>query len=75
MTLDAQKMMGPKGAGALFVRRSTALAPLIYGGGQEKGLRSGTENVVFAGALALALEEAQDVAQKRAQEISVVRDF
>jgi cysteine desulfurase len=75
LTLDAQKMLGPKGVGALFVRRGTRLEPHIYGGGQEQGLRSGTENVVLAGALAVALEDAQKGAEARAQKTAAVRDF
>ena len=45
LSLTGHKMYGPKGCGALFVRKRTALTPLIIGGGQERGLRSGTLNV------------------------------
>jgi cysteine desulfurase len=45
LSLTGHKMYGPKGCGALFVRKHTGLAPLICGGGQERGLRSGTLNV------------------------------
>ena len=45
LTVSAHKIHGPKGAGALYVRRGLRIAPLIYGGGQELGMRSGTENV------------------------------
>jgi len=45
MTLSAHKIYGPLGAGALIVDKRVELAPLIAGGGQERGLRSGTENV------------------------------
>jgi cysteine desulfurase len=45
LSLTAHKMYGPKGCGALFVRKRTELAPLIVGGGQERGFRSGTLNV------------------------------
>lgn len=44
LTLSAHKMGGPKGVGALFIRRPELLKPLLQGGGQEDGLRSGTEN-------------------------------
>jgi cysteine desulfurase len=44
-SITAHKMYGPKGCGALYIRKRTALAPLICGGGQERGLRSGTLNV------------------------------
>ena len=45
MSVSAHKIHGPKGVGALYVRQGIRLSPVIYGGGQEKGIRSGTENV------------------------------
>ncbi|WP_073258216.1 cysteine desulfurase family protein [Caldanaerovirga acetigignens] len=45
LSLSAHKIYGPKGVGALFVREGTKITPLFNGGGQEEGLRSGTENV------------------------------
>lgn len=45
MTLSSNDMYGPKGVGALYVKRGTRLEPLILGGGQERGFRSGTENL------------------------------
>ncbi|HVU80313.1 MAG TPA: cysteine desulfurase family protein [Candidatus Paceibacterota bacterium] len=75
MTLDAQKMLGPKGAGLLYARRGTRLEPHIYGGGQERGYRSGTENVALAGSLAAALEEAQTGVKERAERVSAARDY
>ncbi len=48
LSLSAHKIHGPKGVGALYVRDGVALAPLILGGGQERGLRSATENVAAA---------------------------
>ena len=60
LTLNAAKVYGPKGVGALYVSHDVRLHPLTVGGGQENGLRSGTENVAgvvgFAKALALAKE-------------------
>ncbi len=60
VSLSAHKMHGPKGVGALWVRTGTPLEPLIHGGGQERGLRSATENVAgivgFGQAAALAGE-------------------
>ena len=56
LSVSAHKVYGPKGAGALFVRAGTVLEPLLHGGGQERGLRSGTENVAAAVGLGEAAE-------------------
>lgn len=45
LSLSSHKIYGPKGVGALYVRKKTRLTPLIHGGGQERGIRSGTENI------------------------------
>lgn len=45
LSMSAHKLYGPKGAGALYIRKGTALEPLIHGGGHERNIRSGTENV------------------------------
>ena len=60
ITLDAQKVGGVRGIGALIHAPGVSLVPLIHGGGQERGLRSGTEAPALAQAFAHALEEAAD---------------
>lgn len=75
MTLDGQKILGPKGVGMLYVKRGVHLSPLVRGGGQERGLRSGTENLPLAGAFAVALEDAQRGVEQRAESVAGVRDF
>lgn len=61
LTLDGTKSYGPRGVGCLFVRRNTPLEQIMYGGGQEKNMRSGTENIPaimgFAKALEIAAKE------------------
>ncbi len=63
VALAAHKLGGPKGVGALFVRDEVELEPIVYGGGQEGGLRAGTENVAgivgFAAAATVAVSELQ----------------
>ncbi len=75
LTLDGQKILGPKGVGALFIRRGVLLEAHMLGGGQENGRRSGTENVALAGAFAIALEDAQSHEGKQSKKIAEVRNF
>ena len=55
LTLNAAKVGGPKGIGALYIAHGIKLTPYIYGGGQERGLRAGTENVAGTIGFATAL--------------------
>ncbi|SDH96636.1 cysteine desulfurase [Paenibacillus naphthalenovorans] len=70
LTCSAHKLRGPKGIGFLYCRRGVELEPLLLGGGQEKGLRSGTENVPaivgMAKAVRMAVEEQQAFAKHTA---------
>lgn len=59
LTLNAAKVYGPKGVGALYVSHDVKLLPVSYGGGQEKGLRAGTENVAGVIGFAAAISEAK----------------
>ena len=61
LSLSGHKMYGPKGAGALFVREDISLEPLLHGGGHQKGLRSGTENIPGI----VGLGKACELAKKR----------
>ncbi|KPU46012.1 cysteine desulfurase IscS [Oxobacter pfennigii] len=58
LSMSAHKFQGPKGIGALYVKIGCPIPPIIYGGGQERGSRSGTENVPGAVGMAAAIEEA-----------------
>ena len=68
VTVNAHKLYGPKGVGALYIRKGLQLEPLIHGGGHEFGLRSGTENVPgivgFAKAVGLRAEEMKTEAER-----------
>jgi cysteine desulfurase len=59
ISINGGKIYGPKQSGTLYVKAGTVLEPLIYGGGQERGLRSGTENVAGSIGLATALDLVQ----------------
>ena len=73
-SISAHKIGGPKGVGALFVKRGTALEPLIHGGGHERGLRAGTEDVAGAVGLALAAELAVQEREELADRLGGMRD-
>jgi cysteine desulfurase len=71
LSLSAHKLHGPKGVGALYVRKGTPLSPIVFGGGQERGLRSATENVAgivgFGAAAEIARKELADEATRLKQ--------
>lgn len=73
MSFSGHKFHGPKGIGGLFVRKGTPLTPLLYGGNQENGHRSGTENVPGIIGLAKACALANANIEKR-QSVGVLRD-
>lgn len=74
ITLDAGKCGGPKGIGILAFRHGISFSPIIFGGGQEQGVRSGTENTPFIVGTACALRMAQEGHEKRAAQVSALRD-
>ena len=67
LSISSHKIYGPKGVGCLYVQKGTKLTPLVFGGGHERGLRSGTENVSgivgFGEAMRLAIEDFTDNAR------------
>jgi len=74
MSLSSHKLYGPKGVGALLVRAGVELAPLLHGGGQERGLRGGTENVAAIVGFGAAAELAQQELQARDAHLLVLRE-
>ena len=74
LSLSAHKFYGPKGIGVLFIRRGTAIEPLIHGGEQERGLRASTENICGAAGLAAALQCADERLTDDTCRLSHLRD-
>lgn len=75
LTLVGHKMYAPKGASALYVRHGLELEPVAYGGGQERGLRAGTENVALAVALGAAARlAAHELASGGPERVTALRD-
>ena len=74
LTVVGHKMYAPKGVGALYIRPGTRVEPIIRGGGQEHGLRAGTENVALIVALGAAAEIAAGELPDSAAHLSVLRD-
>jgi len=74
LALSAHKFGGPKGAGALWVRKGRRLAPLAAGGGQERGRRSGTENVPAIVGLGAAIRLAVARRESEAERLALLRD-
>ena len=76
LTVVGHKMYAPKGIGALYVAPGVTLRPLVAGGGQERGLRAGTENVAFAVALGAAADLARaELAAGRPEVLAGMRDL
>jgi len=75
LTLDGSKIYGPKGVGILFLRRGVKLSPLIVGGGQEGGVRSGTENVSAIVGFEKAFSIVQTDREKESRRLQLIRDF
>jgi cysteine desulfurase len=74
LTLSSNDLYGPPGAGALWVRPEVKLAPIILGGGQERGYRAGTENVVAIAGFGAAAEAAHAAREADASRMAALRD-
>lgn len=75
MTLDGIKMYGPRSSGILYVKSDVEISPMIFGGGQERGLRSGTEDVAKSLGFAKALEIAVSLRETESERLKEIRDY
>ncbi|BDF67805.1 cysteine desulfurase IscS [Oscillospiraceae bacterium] len=74
LSFSGHKFHGPRGIGGLYMRKGLRLPPLIHGGGQERGLRSSTENVASAVGMAAALTESVAEMEAESRRLSALRD-
>lgn len=74
LSVSSHKINGPKGVGAIYIKKGIRLVPLIHGGGQERGIRSGTENVPGIVGFGKAAELACSNLEEHAQKQSKIRD-
>jgi len=69
---SAHKFNGPKGVGFFYMNSENIIRPMLYGGAQERNMRAGTENIIGICGMSVALEQALEQREKRAQKISVL---
>ncbi len=74
LSISSNDMYGPKGVGALYIKKGTRIQPVIQGGGQERGLRSGTENIPSIVGMSKAAEIAQEEMTVEGRRLSQLRD-
>ena len=74
LTLTAHKFHGPKGTGAVYIKQGLKIGSLVYGGGQEKGLRAGTENTAGILGLGLAAVHARENMKEHSKRVISLRD-
>lgn len=75
LTLSSNDLYGPRGLGALYIKKGVKIQPIIYGGGQERGLRSGSENVYAITGMGKAAEMAKEEMKNEAERLTGLRDI
>ena len=74
LSVSSHKINGPKGVGAIYIKKGVRLVPIIHGGGQERGIRAGTENVAGIVGFGKAAEIATSKLDEHAEKLSKIRD-
>lgn len=74
LSVSAHKIHGPKGVGFLYINEKVKIKPIIFGGGQQKGMRSGTENVPGVAGMALAVEEIYKDFEEKTDYLYAIKD-
>jgi cysteine desulfurase len=74
LSLSSNDLYGPKGVGALYIKKGVKIQPVMFGGGQERGLRSGTENIYNVAGMGLAAEIAMSEMEKESARLTRLRD-
>lgn len=74
MTMSGSKIYGPKSVGVLFIKNKELIDPIMFGGGQESGLRSGTEDSAIIAGFAKALEISQEIKDKEVKRLATIRE-
>ena len=75
MSTSAHKFNGPKGTGFIYIRKNTGIRPMIYGGGQEKNMRAGTENVPGIIGMAVAAKKSCERLKEKSQHMVVLSSY
>jgi len=75
LSVSGHKIHGPKGSGFLYIKDKTKIKPIVHGGGQQKGMRSGTENVPAIAGLAVAVEEMYANLEANREHLFALRDY
>lgn len=75
LSVSGHKIHGPKGIGFLYIKDKTKIKPIIYGGGQQKGMRSGTENVPGIAGIGLATEEIYKSLKENINRLYEIKDY
>jgi cysteine desulfurase len=74
LSLSSNDLYGPKGVGALYIKKGVKIQPVMFGGGQERGLRSGTENIYNVAGMGMAAEIAMAEMEKESARLTGLRD-